>query len=108
MTDEEKRIFDKYIRPGRRVLSRIKTWLKIKLRSPRIKTIKDVEYLGYENMMRVVCLIFIIFLIQVIVGVCFDVYYFFFPQARPQDTAGMVPYIIPMIANTFRGVLNVE
>ena len=107
MTDEEKRIFEKYIRPGRRVLSRIKTWLKIKLRSPRIKTIKDVEYLDYDLFMKLLCLMMVYMVLSMVAGGILDLYYWVFPKAMPQDPAAFQPYIIPMIAKTLRGALHV-
>lgn len=108
MTDEEeKRMFDKYIRPGRHILSRIKTRLMVLMRSDRIKTIKDVEYLDYELLIKTMCFLMLVACARTIFDIIWDVYLFFFPGVRPPDPDIMTPYIVPLIAKTLRGALHV-
>jgi len=104
MSDEdEKRIFDKCVRPGRRLLSRIKTRVKKWSRSKRYKTIKDVEWMDQTGIMRLFYIIIIIALIRSLASLIWDAYLFFYPGARPVDPSAMRPYIIPMIAKAMRG-----
>lgn len=82
---EEKRFFEKYIKPQYTIVKRIKR--KIFGPRKRIKTIDDVLILDYDLFIKLICIMLIYALIRMVVIEIIDVYLWFFPltEAIPRD-----------------------
>lgn len=103
MNDEdEKRIFDKYIRPYTGFLSRIKTKLLIRYRKRRIRTVDDFDFLSSSLIVKLFAILMVILVIQSLGSMIYDVYILFFPPATPRDSS-FSPYFIPIIRRCLRG-----
>ena len=100
--EDEKRIFDKYIKPYTGFLSRIKTKFIAWKKKRRIKTVSDFEFMDYDLLIKIVCLIMAISFIRALGSLIYDVYVWFFPQTSPGESS-LSPYFIPVIKAMMRG-----
>jgi len=100
--EDEKRIFDKYIKPYTGILSRIKTKLLIRYRRKRIRTVDDFDFFTTHIIIKVVLLILVIGTICALGSLIWDAYLWFFPPASPGGSSNH-PYFIPVIVTMLRG-----
>ena len=87
--EDEKRMFDKYIKPYTGILSRIKTKLLVRYRRKRIRTVDDFDFLSSSLVVKLFAILMIILVIQILGTLIYDVYVWFFPQAPPGGIAPM-------------------
>ena len=78
--DEEKRFYEKYIKPQYTMLKRIKR--KIFGPYKRVKTIDDIAVLDYDFLIKLFCVLMIYLLIQLVCKGILNIYLWFFPPAE--------------------------
>ena len=87
---EEKRFYNKYIKPQYTILKRIKR--KIFGPKKRIKTIDDVSMMDYDLLIKLFCIMMIFLLIRMIAVGIIDIYNWFFPST---EYITQNPFLIP-------------
>ena len=94
--DEERDLYEKHIKPQKRLWPRIKRWF-----SPTraIKTIHDVDYFDWDMVVKLFCIILLCLLISTIGGMIADIWFWFFPQA--QTKGGEWGYFMPALMGVF-------
>ena len=94
--DEEKDVYDRYIKPEKRLWQRIKRWF-----SPTraIKTIHDVDYFDWDMVVKLFCIILLCMVISQIGSMIADIWFWFFPQA--QTKGGEWGYFMPALMGVF-------
>ena len=100
--EDEKRIFDKYIKPYTGILSRIKTKLLTRYRRKRIRTVGDFDFLSSSLIVKLFAVLMVIMVIQALGTLIYGVYVWFFPQTSPGERS-FSPYFIPIIVAMLRG-----
>lgn len=84
--EKEKDVFEKYLKKGYSLIGRIK--FKLFKTRKRIKTIKDLEALDYDMMIKLFCLILIVLLINYVGTMIWKLWLWLFPS----KTVLMGPY----------------
>ena len=89
MSDEEKRMFEKYIKHRIGILQRIKYRY---FPRKRIKTIKDVQTIP-SIALKLMYVVLIIYLLKAVFFLGLDVYYCFFPKFEPVTYPPFIPIL---------------
>lgn len=92
MSDEEKEIFERSVKPHMGIIARI----KLKLQPKKvIKTIKDVEFLDYDMLIKLLCIMMIYAILRAIGVSIFNLWQWLFPRAQSPEQK--YRYFIPLV-----------
>ena len=80
MKDEEKDFWEKYIKPQYSLIKRLKRKIFGPLTRKRIKTIDDFDFMDYDFLIKLFCIVVILMLLRIIGQMIVDVYLWFFPR----------------------------
>lgn len=91
-SDEERRFYEKYIKPQMTWLKRIKR----KLFGPpkRVHTIDDVVTLDYDLFIKLLCIMMLYIILRMVAVGLYDIYRWFFPG--PVEQIARQPWVFPL------------